>query len=560
MGHLPLKSAKVMSAEEAANLIKSGSCLTVGGTVGWGYPSAVVRALEVRFLTTGEPSDLTLLDTFPTGVPGIEPLAHPGFLRRVIAGWYTPHPRLREMVLANEVEAYVFPLGTLSFLCQQVAAGRKGLLTQVGLDTYLDPRQTGGKLNSRTTEDLVSLVEVAGEQYLWYKAIPVSAAVIRGTVVDEAGNLSLEDEIATINVLYQALAAKANGGVVIAQAKHLVGEGAIHPRLVTVPGCLIDAVVIDPEQHTDEMNPDLDWVTPSRRMAVPPASVMAANNKQAWRQWSLERTIDGSAAAESQDNFLASAVAPVLDVRPLNPDTIIARRAALELQPGDFANIGAGSPQRDLGPVSIEEGLQEFCELSVEPGLLGGRNNGIGFRINTTAVIDAPAIFSLYNAGLPDRTYLSMLEFDREGNVNLLRYGDNIVGPGGSMDIAHAVDRIVVCGTFRAGGLSATGKEGRLVIEKDGSVPRAVERVEAICLNGRRMLAAGKTVTFITERAVFELTPAGVRLAEVAPGVDVERDIVARMGFAPLIDTPPKMMDARIFTPGPMGITRGWRR
>lgn len=459
-------TGKVLSAEEAVRLIPDGACITISGTIGWLYPAKLLQALEIRFLTEGHPRDLTWFDPFPTGVPGIEPLSHAGLLRRVIGGWLTPYPRLQSMILNDEIEAYMYPLGTLSFWLQAMAAGRDFYLTKVGLGTYVDPRQGGGRLNRRTADELVSLELVAGEEYLRYRKLPIHVALLRGSVVDEEGNLSLEGETVTMNSLYQAIAAKRFGGVVIAQAKRLVEAGSIPPRLVAVPGVLVDAVVIDPDQHRDEASPDLEWLVPDLRLPRPPVSVLASSSKLVWREWFESGRADAGAGGEAGplERLLAAGGAA---------DRLVARRALMELRPGSLVNVGTGLPTRDLIPAAIEEGLDACCELSIETGVLGGYLNGAGFRSNMRAVLDTPAIFSVYASGIPEATFLSMLEFDQEGNVNLLRYGDVLVGPGGSMDIAEAVDTVVFCGTFRAGGLQVERQTAGCESLPKGSTPGA---------------------------------------------------------------------------------------
>jgi acyl CoA:acetate/3-ketoacid CoA transferase len=534
--------SKVRTAEDAAALISDGDCITVSGTVAWMLPNRVLRAIEVRFLSEGTPAGLTWFDPFPTGVPGIEPLSYPGLLKRVIGGWFTPHPRLREMICADEVEAYMYPLGSLAFWLQAMAAGRDHYLTRVGLDTYLDPRNGGGKLNARTTEELVRVVDLAGEAYIAYQKLRVDAAILRGTVVDEEGNLSFEDEHCTMSVLYQALAAKRFGGKVIAQAARMVPAGQIPARLVTVPGMLVDAIVIDPDQPHDDMFPDMDWITPWSRVPRPPANVLATPSREVWKRWLIDGAVD-------------EAVPPH---RQLVSDILIGRRAACEFRRGDVLNIGQGLPARDILPVAIEEGLDTETVLSIETGHLGGIVNGLGFRSNATAILDTPAIFSLYGSGLVNAAFFSMLEFDAEGSVNLLRYGDTWVGPGGSMDIAETVNKVVFCGTLRAAGLRAEGRDGKFVIQQEGAVPRAVNRLQGVCFLGPKMLEQGKEVLYITERAVFRLTGAGPELIEVAPGVDAERDVIGQMEFRPVVSPALREMDPRIFTAGVMGLKERW--
>ena len=536
---------KLTTAAQAVDAIPSGATITVGGTVGRMLPRKVLRALEKRFLETRTPTDLTWFDPFPTGISGEEPLSHPGLLRRVVGGWYTPHPRLREMIARGCVEAYCYPLGTLSFLCQQMAAGRRGLLTPVGIGTYVDPRVGGARLNAATCEELVDVVTVAGDEYLWYRTFPVTVAIIRGETADLDGNLSLGNETITMNVLNQALAAKANGGLVIVQARRVVAAGALPARAVTIPGVLVDCVVIDPDQHIDEGAPDRDWLDVTARLPVLPRALRLDSRASTWRQWLHEGRIPDDAP-------------PVL---PVDADVIIGRRALLEAQRGAFVNVGAGLPLRALPAVITEEDLSAQITLSVETGGLGGDRGGgtLGAYIaNHTAILDVPSNFSLYGGGFLDATFLSMIEFDREGNVNLLRHGDTIVGPGGSMDIAHATGHVVFIGTFRAGGIDAAARDGRLVIRTEGRAPRAVDQVQAVCFNGPAMAAAGKRVTYVTERAVFALRAGGPVLTEVAPGLDVERDILAQMEFAPQVAADCRPMDARLFQTGPIGIGEMW--
>jgi len=531
---------KQMTAEEAVARIKDGDCITVSGTGGQMLPTKVLNALEVRFLTDGHPRDLTWFDPFPTGIAGIEPVSHEGLVKRMIGGYYKPHPSLGSLINENKVEAYMFPLGTLGFWCQQMAAGRKGLLTQVGLETYLDPRHGGGKLNSAATEDLVSLVSLDGEEYLWYKTVPITAALIRATTADEDGNLSLEEETLTMSVFYQAMAAKRFGGVVIAQVKRVVKNGQINPRMVVVPGLLVDCVVVDPGQHRNESAPDRDWLDQDKWRPRPPEAVLLSTGPQVWRAW-LE---DGAVNAP-----------PHGDYYPLTADKLSARRAALELKRGEVVNLGAGQPLRDICPVALEEEMEGEVELTGQAGVVGGIfNGGTGFRSNTRYYFDTPGIFSFYNAGLITTTYLGMLDFDRQGNVNNMKYGDTWVGPGGSMDIAHAAKKIVFLGTFSAGGLKIETGTGRMAIVQEGSASRLVDKVPWVCFNGPKMFREGKEVLYVTERAVFKLSAQGPVLTEVAPGVDIERDIIGRMGFRPLIAPDLRLMDERIFRNQAMGI------
>ena len=534
--------SKVCTAEVAAAAIPDGACITVSGTITLLLPRTLLGAVEARFLSEGHPRDVTWFEPFPTGEPGIEPLSYPGLLKRVIGGWYTPHERLRQMIVDDEVEAYLFPLGSLSFWCQAMAAGRDQHLTTVGLGTYLDPRRGGGKLNARTTEDIVSLATLDGVEHIVYPRLPIDVALIQASVVDEDGNVSLEDEAATMNVLYQALAAKRFGGLVIVQARRQVAAGQIPARLVAVPGILVDAIVLNPAEERDDSTGTMSFLLPSHRIARPPSPVLTSPKRAVWRRWLTEAAVDESCP----------------QTRPVNADMAIARRACLMLEPGVVVNVGAGLPLREIPPVAIEEDVERDVVLSVETGVVGGIFNGAGFHANAAAILDTPGIFSLYGSALIRSAFFSMLEFDADGNVNLLRYGTTWVGPGGSMDIAEAVKDVVFCGTLRAGGLQAAGRDGRLVIDAEGDTPRAVSDIQGVCFNGERMRAQGKTVHYITERAVFRLTDDGIELCEMAPGVDIERDILGQMDFVPKVASDLRTMDERIFRPGRMGLRDDW--
>jgi propionate CoA-transferase len=534
--------SKLATAEEAVAAIPDGACITVSGTITLLLPRTLLGALEARFLAEGHPRDLTWFEPFPTGEPGIEPLSYPGLLKRVIGGWYTPHERLRQMILADEVEAYLFPLGSLSFWCQAMAAGRDRYLTKVGIDTYMDPRHGGGRLNARTTEDLVSRATVDGEEHIVYPKLPINVALIQASVVDEEGNVSLEDEAATMNVLYQALAAKRFGGRVIVQARRQVTAGQIPPRLVAVPGILVDTIVINPSEEREDSTGTMTFLMPSHRISRPPSPVLVSPQRKVWRRWLTEATVDESCP----------------QTREVTADMAIARRACLFLEPGAVVNVGAGLPLREIPPVAIEEAVENDILLSVETGVLGGLFNGAGFHANMASFLDTPGIFSLYSSGLIGTAFFSMLEFDADGNVNLLRYGRTWVGPGGSMDIAEAVENVVFCGTLRAGGLQVTGRDGRLVVDAEGTTPRAVSDIQGVCFNGERMRRQGKNVHYVTERAVFRLTDDGVELYEVAPGIDIDRGVLAQMAFVPKLASEWRPMDERIFRPGPMGLREDW--
>ena len=521
-----MTSKPVLPVEEAAGLIRNGETLTVSGIGGLLLPEKVLAALEARFISEGEPRDLTWFDPSPTGAgPGFEHLAHEGMLKRVIESYFTGKPELTRMVVEEQVEAYSFGLGSLHLLTRDIATGRSGHLTKVGLNTYMDPRQQGGKLNRRAQEDLVELVEVKGDEYLFYKAFPINVALIRGTTADEEGNITMEEEPVSAGALFQALAAKRSGGRVIAQVKRLAAKSSLHARQVVVPGLFVDAIVVDEQQHQSENFPDREvaGIDPRVRAPEPPRGYFIN------RQGKLQ------------------------DALPLDADKLVARRAALELRPGQVINAGGGIPHWVLMPLTLEEQCQDLIDVSLEHGVLGGTQHGSAWHLNPTAFMDYQTTFTFFQGGGLDTTFLGMGEMDKEGNVNVCRFGGLLSGPGGAVDIAHDTKKIVFCGTFTAGvQIQATG--GKLRIIKEGKARKLVDRVELVCFNGRQMWEQGKEVLYITERAVFRLGAEGPVLVEKAPGADVERDILQQMGFRPRIAPNLQEVDGCVFSPGLMGL------
>ncbi|HET7030960.1 MAG TPA: CoA-transferase, partial [Candidatus Limnocylindrales bacterium] len=452
---------------------------------------------------------------------GFSQLGLPGLMRRTIGSNIGNEPRLGALVEAGEIEAYSFPQGVLSLLCREIAGGRPGLVTQIGLDTYVDPRQTGGKQNARTTEDLVEVVTLRGREWLLYHAFPVDVAVIRGSTADADGSLSLDDEAVRGEMLAMAMAARNSGGIVIAQVKQLAAGGSLPARSVDVPGALVDHVFVDPDQtqtYATEYSPY--YAGALRRPAV-----------------------DGAP--------------PPLDVRK-----VIARRSLLEFAPGDICNLGFGISQ-GIGAVAFEEGIADQIVLTVEQGIFGGvpvagNEGGAGF--NYQAMIEQPSMFDFYDGGGLDVASLSFAEVDRHGNVNVHAFEGRVRGPGGFPNISAFTKRINFVGTLTAKGLELdiTGDGVRIV--RDGELGKFVPEVRQISFNGRLARERGQQVRYITERAVFALEDDGVVLIEVAPGIDVERDVLARMGFRPRVAEQVRQMDRRLYASGPMGLAADFGR
>jgi propionate CoA-transferase len=510
---------KIVSPAEAAALVRSGDVISVSGFVGIGTPDELLIALAERFEETKSPADLTLVFAAAPGdgkERGLNRLARPGMIRRAVGGHWSLVPKLAAMALEGEIEAYNLPLGVISQLYRDVAARRAGMLSPVGLRTFVDPRLEGGKLNARTSEDLVTLMQVGGQDYLFYKAFPIQVALIRGTTADLAGNITMEREALTLDALPAAMAARNSRGLVIAQVERIAQEGSLDPRRVHVPGILVDAVVLArPENHLQT------YATPY------------------------------SVAYSGQLRVPLDRISPL----PLDERKIIARRAALELPPGGVVNLGIGMPE-GVAAVAAEEQVLKYVTLTAEPGIIGGMpQSGLDFgaALNPEAVIQQNQQFDFYDGGGLDLACLGMAQADAEGNVNVSRFGARLAGAGGFINISQNARKLVFAGTFTAGGLKIAIEDGQLRILNEGRSRKFIRAVEQVTFSGAYAGESGQPVFYVTERCVLQRTSDGVELIEVAPGLDVERDILAQMEFRPLLRDP-QPMDPRLFRSEPMGL------
>ncbi len=510
---------KVVTADEAVRLIHNGDTVATGGFVGIGFAEGIAVALEERFQATGSPTDLTLLYAAGQGdgkERGLNHLGHEGLVRRVIGGHWGLVPKLQRLAIDNRIEAYNLPQGVISQLFRDIAAHKPGQLSSVGLGTFVDPRFGGGKLNARTTEDIVELMTIGGQEYLFYKTLPVNVAIIRGTTADAEGNVTMEREALTLEVLALAMAARNSGGVVIVQVERLAESGSLHPRQVKIPGILVDCVVVaKPEHH--------------------------------WQTFGEPYSPGFSAELRVPRNAIPAMA--------MSERKIIARRAAQELRPNAVVNLGIGMPE-GVASVANEEKIIDLLTLTAEPGVIGGVPAGglsFGAAINTQAVIDQPYQFDFYDGGGLDIAVLGLAQADREGNLNVSKFGPRLAGAGGFINISQNAKRLVFAGTFTAGDLEVAVEEGKLRIVAEGGSKKFVEQVEHRTFSGPYAAKRGQSVLYITERCVFQLTAEGLELTEVAPGIDIERDILAHMAFKPIIRRP-LPMDRRLFLPDPMGL------
>ncbi len=511
---------KVVSADDAIARINDNDVIATTGFVQSCIPEMLHAALEKRYVETKAPRGLTLIMCAGAGDSkglGTGRLHHEGLLRRVIAANFGRMPKVAEAAQDNKIQGYNLPQGIISKLYRSCAAGSPGLFSKVGLHTYVDPRYGGGKVNTSTKEDLVRLVEVEGKEWLYYKATPINVALIRATSADPLGNLSMEREALTLDVLAQAMAAHNNGGVVIAQVERIVAEGSIKPKDVKVPGILVDCVVIadPPEMH--RMNYGVIY-----------------------------------------DAGLAGEVRVTVDSLPkmeLDERKIIARRAAFELPPNGVINLGVGAPD-GVANVANEEGVTPYLVMTTEAGAVGGvlaGGSSFGASANAHSIIDQNQMFDFYHGGGLDLTCLGMAECDSSGNVNTSKFGGKLNGCGGFIDISQNARAVVFAGTFTAGGLEVAVEDGKIRIIKEGRARKFVNQVEQVTFSGEYAVSKSQPVLYVTERCVFQLTEHGLELIEVAPGIDIERDILSHMAFKPHIHKPIPM-NPRIFADGTMDL------
>ena len=522
-------SAEFITARDAAALIKDGSTLAIDAFISFCLPDDIMGEIEARFTKEGHPRSLNVVNVAGIGGDGvgrgINHFAHKGLMDRFLCSNLSLANRIYPLVMDNAFACFMIPQGVLSHMMRAIAAGKPGVFTEVGMKTFVDPRIDGGRINdaARACGDApVQLISLNGSDCLFYPAFPIDVALIKGTKADRKGNISLEKEAMHLEQLEMATAARNSGGIVMVQVDEIVENGSIHPQMVTVPSTLVDYVILGTPENTGQHFIE-----------------------------GLPRPVDSWCGDEKIQLDEIKSI-------PLSPEKIICRRGAMEFHENAFINLGIGLPM-DVSSVLNEEGLIDKVSASIESGVMGGvpaPGIATGAAYNPDAILKQPDMFDFYDGGGIDFACLGAAEIDMEGNVNVSRFAGKVPGPGGFINITQGAKNICFMGTFTAGHENDIRiEDGKLRIVKNGPHIKFVRRVDHITFSGSNSVSKGRQhVLYITERAVFTITDKGLTLLEIAPGVDLERDILELMDFTPVISPDLKAMDERLFRPGPMGL------
>ena len=515
--------SKIITAAAAAALVKDRSTLAVGGFAAYAVPETLLYELGRRFDETSSPEGLTVTcgicpGDYSRDPVGLNRIAKKGLLDTVIAAHFGNPPLIGDMIAENLVAGYALPLGVMVHLFEAIAGHKGAVLSHVGLGTFADPREEGCKVNNRAREQnrtVVELLQVAGREQLAYLTFPIDICFVRASLADSDGNLSAENEAVGDVTFGIAAAAHNSGGIVIAEVERIVPPGTLNPRNVVAHGSIVDYVV--------QADPEL------------------------YRQ--------GYASVYRPELCGRKRIEPdTLPPLPMSNRKLIARRAAMELAPGGLINLGIGIPS-GIGSVANEEGIH--ATLSLESGPQGGVPlDGLGFgaNVNAEAIYSLSDTFHLYDGGVLSMSFLGAAEVDEAGNVNVSRFGDSCTGPGGFINISQNTPSVRFVCTFTTGGLKEEIRDGQLVILQEGRQKKFVKSVRQITFSGKYARSTRQDVQFITERAVFRLTEEGLLLTEIAPGVDLKRDILSQMEFTPRIAGDLSLMDPRIFRDSLMGL------
>lgn len=514
---------KFITSKEAARLINDGSTIANVSMTMIGCAEEFFVELENRFLEEGHPKDITLFH--PAGFSdqkyGIEHLAHKGLLKKLVGSHWGLAPKIMKMINDCEVEAYCMPFGVLCNMFHDMCGKKPGSISKIGLHTFLDPRQEAGQMNKISTEEMVSLIDIQGEECLLYKHIPLDFLVIKGTYADENGNISMKNEPLLLEDLSAALATKRYGGKVIVQVQRIVEKDSIPCKEVEIPGSLVDYIYVceNPEKNHRQTSSFYLDDSFSGLVRVPKKSIPSV---------------------------------------PLSARKIIVRRALQFLKENSLINNGTGIPNDSLGSILAEEGLSEKVTLTIESGVYGGVPLGgpdFGVSQNASALIRQNMQFDLYNGRGVDFTFMGCGEVDQYGNVNVTKMGNIAPGCGGFVDITANAKNIVFCSTFTGKGLKVEfDEEQGIKIINEGSLIKFKENVRQISFNGKYNAERGAKIFHVTERAVFEITLEGLVLIEIAKGVDLQKDILDQMEFKPIISESLSTIDTSIYIDGKFGL------
>lgn len=522
-----MAASKIQSAHVAVKAIPNGANVTITGFVGVCCPEYILNALRKRFDDTGEPRELGLIWGISSGDKkgrGYDVLAVEGLVSSMVYAWTATAPKLADLARKNKVKAWNLPLGMIAHMIRAAAGGKPGIVSKIGLGTFVDPRLKGGRLNHKTTSNIVEVFSRPdGEEYLWYNAPKIDVAILRATRADSVGNISFSKEPLVLSMLDQAIATKNNGGIVIVQVEEIVECKTLTPREVHIPGLLVDYVVVaeDPATHTIAFN----------------------------FQSKYDPSLTGNARAP------AGAVVPMKKLTK----KILAHRAMLEInQNGMVLNLGVGTPEFVSTVMRTHGGPKSqyiSARPTVEAGLVGGTPLGgllFGVGLNPDSIIPTATMMDFYQGGGLDIAGLGMGECGPTGNVNVTNFGGRMPGCGGFIDISQSAKKVIFMSTFTAGGLKIAWKDGQLQILREGKVKKFVKKVNEVSFASTTARASGQTVIYVTERAVFELVDNAIELVEIAPGIDLQRQVLDLMEFKPLLRQPIGVMKPEIFDIHPM--------
>lgn len=518
----------VMDMKDVIELVNDGDEIIFNGFGSMGFPEEICIELGKKFKNTGHPRDLKYVSGTGQGVWNdtdmIEHISSEGMVSQYITSHFVPNRKILQLVIDNKVEGYNMPLGVISHLMRATASRKPGILTKVGLGTFMDPRHGGGKMNKLSQKELIRVMEIDGEEYLFYKSFTANCAILKGTSADINGNITLEKECMSVDAYESAMAAKANGGKVIVQVERLLTTKAKRTEVV-IPNILVDAIVVCPEQaqsFIEKYNPSLsgEWEVPEDRVEAEVARVNELNS------------------ALSSNSKVRSAA-----------HKIIARRASMELEDGFVINLGIGIPELVPDAAKMMNQVNDLV-YTIESGLIGGSSVGglcFGASINAEIMQGLGKQFDLYDGGRLDATFVGTLQVDQYGHTNVGKSGDTIVGVGGYLNLVNASKRVIFCFPFTRGGARLSISDGQLKIDQEGRVHKFVKDVDQISFNGQIGATTDQKIVYVTERCVFELDTEGLILTEIAPGIDLEKDILDQMDFKPVISKELKLMATSIF-------------